>query len=62
VSDVSIKPECRVVVTFAGSSAVNTQLRGQQIEMTATPDSGNLTWTCDGGAIPDRVLPLNCRD
>lgn len=62
VSDVSIKPECRVVVTFAGSNAVNMQLRGQQIEMTATPDSGNLTWTCAGGGIPDRLLPVTCRN
>jgi len=60
VSDVSIKPECRVVVTFAGTSAVNMQLRGQQIEMTGTPDSGNLTWTCTG-SIPDRLLPMTCR-
>ena len=62
VSDVSIKPDCHVVVTFAGTSAVNMQLRGQQIEMTGTPDGGNLTWTCDNGSIPDRLLPLTCRD
>ncbi len=62
VSDVSIKPDCHIVVTFAGSSAVNTQLRGQQIEMTGTPEGGNLTWTCDGGSIPDKLLPLTCRD
>ena len=62
VSDVSIKPDCHVVVTFAGTSAVNLQLRGQQIEMTGTPDGGNLTWTCDNGSIPDRLLPLTCRD
>jgi len=60
VSDVSIKPECRVVVTFAGTSAVNMQLRGQQIEMTGTPDAGNLAWTCTG-SIPDRLLPMTCR-
>jgi uncharacterized RDD family membrane protein YckC/Tfp pilus assembly protein PilE len=62
VSDVSIKPDCHVVVTFAGTGAVNMQLRGQQIEMTGTPDGGNLTWTCDNGSIPDHLLPLTCRD
>ena len=62
VSDVSIKPECRITVTFAGTGTVNTQLRGQQVEMTGTPDAGNLTWTCEGGSIPDRLLPLDCRD
>ena len=62
VSDVSIKPDCHVVVTFAGTGAVNVQLRGQQIEMVGTPDGGNLSWTCDNGSIPDRLLPLTCRD
>ncbi len=62
VSDVSIKADCHIVVTFAGSGAVNAQLRGEQIEMTGVPDAGNLTWTCAGGAIPDRLLPLGCRD
>jgi hypothetical protein len=37
------------------------QLRGQQIELTGTPDAGNLTWACEGGGIPDRLLP-SCRD
>ncbi|HJT97055.1 MAG TPA: RDD family protein, partial [Rhodanobacteraceae bacterium] len=61
VSDVSIQPECRIVVTFAGSSAVNSPLRGQSIEMAATPDaSGALEWTCSGSA-PDRYLPTSCR-
>ena len=62
VSSVSIKPECRIVVTFAGSSAVNMQLRGQQIELTATPENGSLTWTCSAGGIPERLLPLTCRE
>jgi uncharacterized RDD family membrane protein YckC/Tfp pilus assembly protein PilE len=62
VSDVSIKPECHITITYAGSGAVNTQLRGQQIEMTGTPDAASLTWTCDGGGIPDKLLPLDCRD
>ena len=50
------------MVTFAGTGAVNVQLRGQQIEMVGTPDGGNLSWTCDNGSIPDRLLPLTCRD
>jgi type IV pilus assembly protein PilA len=61
VSDVSIKADCRIVVTFAGSSAVTTQLRGQQIEMTGVPDAGSLTWTC-AGSIPDPLLPSFCHD
>ena len=62
VSDVSIKPECRVVVTFAGTNAVNMQLRGQQIELTATPDGGNLVWTCSADGIPSGMLPMTCRE
>jgi uncharacterized RDD family membrane protein YckC len=62
VSDVSIKPECTVVLTFAGSSTVSAPLRGQQIEMTGTPDgSGGLTWTCTS-TIPDRLMPLSCSE
>jgi uncharacterized RDD family membrane protein YckC len=61
VSDVSIKPDCRVVVTFVGSDAVNYKLRGEQIEMTGVPDAGNLTWTCAAGSIASRLLPASCQ-
>ncbi|MET0229972.1 MAG: RDD family protein [Rhodanobacteraceae bacterium] len=62
VSDVSIKPECTVVVTFAGSDTVNAALRGQQIELTGTPDgSGGLTWSCMS-TIDDSLLPPSCRE
>jgi Tfp pilus assembly major pilin PilA len=62
VSDVSIKSDCTVVVTFAGSSAVNAALRGQQIEMIGTPDgSGGLTWACTS-TIADALLPPTCRE
>jgi uncharacterized RDD family membrane protein YckC/Tfp pilus assembly major pilin PilA len=61
VSDVSIKPECTVVVTFAGTDAVNAGMRGQQIEMIGTPDgSGGLAWSCTS-TIADRLLPMSCR-
>ncbi len=61
VSDVSIKPECTIVLTFAGTEAVNAALRGQQVEMTGTPDgSGGLSWTCTS-TIADRLLPATCR-
>jgi len=61
VSDVSIKPECTIVVTFAGTSAVNMAVRGQQIEMTGTPDgSGGLTWSCTT-TMADRLMPMTCR-
>lgn len=62
VSDVSIKPECTIVVTFAGTSAVNAALRGQQIEMIGTPDgAGGLSWSCTS-TIADRLLPPSCRE
>ncbi len=62
VSDVSIKPECTIVVTFAGTGAVNSALRGQQIEMTGTPDgAGGLTWSCTS-TVSDRLLPPSCRE
>jgi uncharacterized RDD family membrane protein YckC/Tfp pilus assembly major pilin PilA len=62
VSDITIKPECTIVVTFAGSDKVNSALRGQQIEMTGTPDgSGGLAWTCTS-TIADRLLPPSCRE
>jgi uncharacterized RDD family membrane protein YckC len=62
VSDVSIKSECRVVVTFAGTSAVNSELRGQQVELTASTEGGNLVWTCASAGIPDRLLSSICRE
>jgi len=57
VSQVAIEPECRVVVTFAGTNAVNAMLRGQRIQMQATPDaSGSRAWTCSA-SVPNRLLP-----
>ena len=54
VSSIAIEPECRVVVTFAGSSNVNMKLRGQRVEMTGEPDgAGSLSWTC----ASDVVIP-----
>lgn len=60
VSSIAIEPDCRIVVTFAGSAAVNSNLRGQRIEMTAQPDaSGALEWNCSG-TLGARYMPLQC--
>jgi len=61
VENVTIAPDCVVVVTFADSNRVGASLRGQRIEMSGRPDAqGILAWKCAGTFGP-QLLPPDCR-
>lgn len=61
VQNVTIAPDCVVVVTLADSNRVGASLRGQRIEMSGRPDAqGILVWNCAGTFGP-QLLPPDCR-
>ncbi|NII11447.1 pilin [Oleiagrimonas sp. C23AA] len=49
-----------IKVTFAGAQ-VNSSLSGQTLELSPTPLTGSIIWTCRSHSLPARYLPASCR-
>lgn len=61
LGSIAVMPDCRIVMTFMGTSAVPQAIRGERIELDGQPQaSGSLHWTCSGTLAP-RYLPATCR-
>jgi len=59
VTSVSVTDE---VITVTFGDQANPQINGETITMTATDNTGSLSWNCaSGGVIPDKHLPISCR-
>ena len=57
----SISVNTGVISIFYGNNA-NAEISGSAITITATPDSGSMTWVCaSAGVISNAYLPPACR-
>ena len=43
------------------SIAFNHKIDGKTMELAPTSSKGSVSWTCNGGSVPAKYLPLNCR-
>jgi type IV pilus assembly protein PilA len=39
----------------------NYRVDGKTMKLVPTGSNGGVVWTCDGGSVPAKYLPLNCR-
>ncbi|MDR1936052.1 MAG: pilin, partial [Candidatus Accumulibacter sp.] len=39
----------------------NAKVDNYDLKLTPTGGGGSITWSCNGGSIPVKYLPLNCR-
>jgi type IV pilus assembly protein PilA len=49
----------KITITYGGAASTN--LRGNQVVLSAVDNQGSLSWTC-GSIMPAKYLPTSCRD